>query len=122
MSVYGRRPKGMMRPEIRSTAIESETRRVLRACGTEASQKSVEIPHSGVEFSRDITERYLNDTHVAWTPAHDARLLAAVCCHGYGHFADVAPPSTSPSTWCLHRRYERHTVRTPRRICGRSTR
>ena len=43
-----------------------------------------------MEFSRDITERYLNDTHVAWTPAHDARLLAAVCCHGYGHFADVA--------------------------------
>ena len=70
--------------------------RVLRRVGFFAlverklRRRASEIPHSGVEFSRDITERYLNDTHVAWTPAHDARLLAAVCCHGYGHFADVA--------------------------------
>ena len=30
-------------------------------------RRASEIPHSGVEFSRDITERYLNDTHVAWS-------------------------------------------------------
>ena len=53
-----------------------------------------------MEFSRDITE-HLNDTHVAWTPAHDASLLAAVCCHGHGHRGrrpresfDLVPPPT----------------------------
>ena len=53
-------------------------------------RRAAEIPHSGVEFARDITEHYLGETHPAWTPAHDARLLSAVCCHGYGRFADIA--------------------------------